>query len=160
MMIFRLVFLGGILTIGSIIRAQGIGDSLIVHLKNGQRVAIPLSDIRKITFDTLGTSAVNVPPPFQGGGQGVVRGGVYPNPVKSTTTIDFDLPHPGDVSIQIFNADGKLIRTINAPKLESGHNQIRWDGMNDSAAPVQSGSYFFEVSSKGFVQSRKAVVVR
>src|SRR5436190_9444431 len=106
-MIFRLFVLGSLLTFGSLVRAQGIGDSLIVRLKNGQRVAIPLSDIRKITFDTLGTSAVNVSPPFQGGGQGVGSGGIYPNPLHTSTTLDFDLPRSGDVTIKIFTSNGK-----------------------------------------------------
>src|ERR1051325_4015219 len=94
----RLIVLVVLLILGSSVHAQGIGDSLIVHLKNGQRVAIPLSDIRKITFDTLGTSDVKNSPSFSRRGQGVV----YPNPLRTSTTIDFDLPHSGDVTIQIF----------------------------------------------------------
>src|SRR5204862_7175770 len=122
------------------------------------RIAIPLSDIRKITVDTLGMTGVNRPLPPQGGGKGMVRGGLYPNPVHTSTTIDFDLLHSGDVNIQILTSNRQVVRSISAPRLEAGHNQIVWNGLDDSGAPVQSGTYLFEVRSKDFVQSRKAVV--
>ena len=48
----RAVFIAILLFFATRAYSQGVGDSLIVNLKNGQRVAIPLSEVRKITFDT------------------------------------------------------------------------------------------------------------
>src|SRR5438067_800309 len=109
--------------------AQGVGDSLIVHLKNGQRVAIPLADIRKITFDTTGTSAVTSAP-AERSGVGTGWGIVFPNPIRTRSTIAFDLPEPGAVSVQIFDSKGTRVRVVRASNLQAGHNEILWDGLD------------------------------
>jgi flagellar hook assembly protein FlgD len=138
---------------GSFAQAQGVGDSLIINLKNGQRVAIPLSEIRKITFDTLGTSDVKSHP-FDGG----VRG-IHPNPLRTQTSIDFDLPAPGVVTIDIFDDNGNQVRTIQQ-MANAGLDHINWDGLGDDGLLAPPGTYFFEVRAKKFSTTRKAVMVR
>ncbi len=52
-----------------------------------------------------------------------------------------------DVSVQIEDSNGNVVRTIDAgPKL-SGDNTITWDGKNDSGNNMQAGNYTFSVTA-------------
>ncbi|HEY3876244.1 MAG TPA: hypothetical protein VGM92_12265, partial [Candidatus Kapabacteria bacterium] len=77
--------------------AQGVGDSLIVNLKNGQRVTIPLSTIQKITFDSEITEQVRLKPE-----NGLQIGPNFPNPAGNGTNIVFTVPDAGIVTIALF----------------------------------------------------------
>jgi hypothetical protein len=138
--------------------AQGVGDSLIVNLKNGQRVAIPLSDIRKITFDTLTASVGRRFQPDLPGGLQISPS--YPDPAHNGTSIVFSIAEEGSVTISISNSTGDEVRRIVSPTAQAGQNQILWDGLDFRGARVPSGAYYYEVRFKGEVQGKEMVVVR
>ncbi|MDI6741092.1 MAG: C25 family cysteine peptidase, partial [Candidatus Edwardsbacteria bacterium] len=52
----------------------------------------------------------------------------YPNPFKDQTCFTFQIRQAADVTIRVFTVAGRLIRTIDAPALSAGYNQVRWDG--------------------------------
>lgn len=68
----------------------------------------------------------------------------YPNPVSSSTTIEYEMPGYGDVSINIYDMNGKRIKTF-AVGNTSGVVTQTWDVTDDSGADVASGSYLCEV---------------
>lgn len=72
--------------------------------------------------------------------------GVYPNPFNPSTTIGFALPQSGEVGVQIFSLDGRLVRTINAGVFDSGPQQILFNGLDDYGHPLASGTWFAKVS--------------
>ncbi len=152
----RVIVLGFLLLTARCANAQGIGDSLIVNLKNGQRVAIPLSDIRKITFDTL-TAAV---PQTASPTHGLALSPSFPNPSRAGTNIDFDIATAGSVTIAIYDNKGNLIRRLPAPNAQMGHNRMVWDGLDEQGTTVVSGAYFYEVRFKEEVLTQKTEVVR
>ena len=135
--------------------AQVTGDSLIVNLKNGQRVAVSLQDLDKITFD-LPPAAVNAPEMATGHSNPVA----FPNPVHSSTTIAFELPTSGKADVLVFDAKGNLIRSLEILNAQAGKNQIVWDGLSDRGAQIPNGDYFYEVRFKGETQTRKMVVIK
>ena len=155
----RAVFIAILLIFATRAYSQGVGDSLIVNLKNGQRVAIPLSSIRKITFDTASSEVV------QGrAGSTDLRGlevsPSFPNPARAWTNIDFTISSPGSVTIAIYDAKGNLVRNISYPNCPAGQNQITWDGLDDRGAPVPSGAYFYEVRFNGETRTKQMVVIK
>ena len=136
--------------------AQGIGDSLIVNLKNGQRVAIPLSDIRKITFDTLTATVPQSSSPTHG----LAVSPSFPNPSRAGTNIDFDIATAGSVAIALYDSKGNLIRNLLTPNAQAGRNRVVWDGLDEHGVAVASGTYFYEVMYKGEILMKKTEVVR
>ncbi len=68
----------------------------------------------------------------------------YPNPVSSSTTIEYEMPGYGDVTINIYDMSGKTIRTFNVGQA-SGVVTQAWDVTDNSGADVASGSYLCEV---------------
>ncbi len=133
------------------------GDSLIIHLKSGERVAIALSTIQKITFDTSSSEAVQVKPPSASGLQVFPN---FPNPSQSGTNIRFTIATAGNVSLDIFDSKENLIRHIELPNCQTGQNQIQWDGLNNCGAPVPSGAYFYEVRFGNEIQTKQMVVIK
>ena len=153
----KLLLLTVVLVTASAVQAQGVGDSLIVNLKNGQREAIPLSSIQKITFDTILSSRVQASEKVTAGLN--VKDN-YPNPFHSQTNIVFTVPLPGSATVNISDANGKLIRNIEKIDCNLGQNTVPWDGKDQMGNQVPMGAYFYEIHFGNQTQARRAVVVQ
>jgi PKD repeat protein len=84
----------------------------------------------------------------------------YPNPFNSATTIQFRLPKNADVSIQIFNLTGELVRTISQGNKEAGFYSVVWDGTDNSGSRVSSGVYCFKMVAGSFSEAKKLILVK
>jgi hypothetical protein len=78
----------------------------------------------------------------------------YPNPFNPTTTIKYDLPKSGDVSIRIYDLLGKEIYSMNEFKL-AGSYSFRFDGSN-----YASGVYFYKIEASSFTDTKKMVLLK
>lgn len=52
-----------------------------------------------------------------------------------------------DMKIEISNAAGQVVRTVNVPQLESGPFKFAWDGSNETGDLQPSGQYQFKVTA-------------
>jgi flagellar basal-body rod modification protein FlgD len=60
--------------------------------------------------------------------------------------VEFNLPaNAADVSIDIFNAGGSFVTTLQAGAMGAGHHSMTWNGTNSDAESVPAGIYMFEV---------------
>ena len=86
----------------------------------------------------------------------------FPNPFNPDTTIKYDLAESADVTLQIYNVLGQVVRTLVASEAQNaGRYQIRWNGMDDRGVPVSSGVYFFQISADGkFHDVRKLMLLK
>ncbi|MCH7549200.1 MAG: T9SS type A sorting domain-containing protein [Candidatus Krumholzibacteriota bacterium] len=84
----------------------------------------------------------------------------YPNPFNPTTTIDYSLRDRSQVSLKIYNVAGQLVRTLINEVKVSGAHTVAWDGRNGAGQNVASGVYFYKLTSKNFVQTRKMVLLK
>ena len=87
----------------------------------------------------------------------------YPNPFNPETWIPYQLAEPTDVSISIYAADGKLIRTLvlghrSVGIYESRNRAAYWDGKNALGEPVASGVYFYTLTAGEFTATRKMLI--
>ncbi len=71
--------------------------------------------------------------------------GNYPNPFNSETIIEFTIPQPGQLKLEIFNISGQHIRTLVDETLKSGSHVVKWDGCDDVGTSVSSGLYFYRI---------------
>ncbi|MCP4429440.1 MAG: S8 family serine peptidase [Gammaproteobacteria bacterium] len=80
----------------------------------------------------------------------------YPNPFNPNTTIKIALPQAEFVTLKIYNIIGQEVATLVSKKLVSGTYNYKWD-----ASGFASGLYFYQlITEKGFVQTRKLVLLR
>jgi hypothetical protein len=66
----------------------------------------------------------------------------YPNPFGRSTTIPFNLAAPGYVTLDVYNARGVLVRTLEAGAKPAGLHMATWNGRDATDRPVAAGIYF------------------
>jgi hypothetical protein len=84
----------------------------------------------------------------------------YPNPFNPTTTLRFDLPEVSDITLTIYNMLGQKVRTFNMQSTPAGYHSITWDVTNDYGEQVGAGVYLYQLQAKGFVKTRKMVLLK
>ena len=85
----------------------------------------------------------------------------FPNPFNPDTTIKYDLAESADVTLQIYNVLGQVVRTLVAGESQvPGRYQIRWNGMDDRGVSVSSGVYFYRISADKFQDVRKLMLLK
>jgi len=74
----------------------------------------------------------------------------YPNPFNSLTTISYQLPLSGHVSIKVYDIIGQEIDTLVNEFKEPGEYTVIWN-----AEDMPSGLYFYSLKANGFTQTKK-----
>jgi subtilisin family serine protease len=92
---------------------------------------------------------------------------VAPNPSHPTTVISYRMPPRGSVRLNVYNAEGLLVRSLvdQPPFSSSGSSSemtqsILWDGRDGSGRPVPSGSYFVRLEGNGDPIVRRVTLLR
>ena len=81
-----------------------------------------------------------------------------PNPLKKTTSIEFDLPAPARASIRIYDATGRIVKTLDQGKAAAGRNTATWNRDDSHGRPVPQGTYYYVLDAGGKTTARKAIV--
>jgi|GEM_PF-1498373 len=89
----------------------------------------------------------------------------YPNPFNPETWIPYHLAKPAEVTVTLYAADGRLIRTLALGHQPAGVYQdksraVYWDGKNELGEPVASGVYFYTFTAGDFTATRKMLIIR
>lgn len=85
----------------------------------------------------------------------------YPNPFNPTTEISFSLKKSGRVSIVIYNALGKKVRTlVDNENKAPGTYRVTWDATNDAGVRVTSGVYYYSMHVNNFRTTRQMVLMK
>jgi hypothetical protein len=84
----------------------------------------------------------------------------YPNPFNPKTTIRFDLPEAQDVTLVIFDAQGRLVRTLLSEFRDAGFHAVEWGGRDDRGTSVASGIYFYRIEAGPLKQTERMVLLK
>ncbi len=84
----------------------------------------------------------------------------YPNPFNPRTNIQFYLPRPAQVKLDVFDILGRKVATLVNDRISNGIHTLTWDGQNDSGQPAASGVYFYRLQAGEHVQSRKMILLK
>lgn len=69
----------------------------------------------------------------------------YPNPFNPSTTITFELPTDGFVTINIYDLTGRLVRTLMNEQQLAGIHSIQWNGTDDAGQKIAAGIYLYQI---------------
>lgn len=79
----------------------------------------------------------------------------YPNPFNPSTKIKFALPQSSFVKLVVYDALGKEIETLLSKHLSTGSYEAEW-----SAGKYTSGVYFYTITTNGFSDTKKMLLVK
>jgi len=83
-----------------------------------------------------------------------------PNPARGAVSLRFSLPHEATVSLAIYDAGGRRVRTLDAGGRSAGEHVISWDLRDEAGRPVGAGLYFARFESEGRRLTQKIMALR
>jgi len=89
----------------------------------------------------------------------------YPNPFNPETWIPYELEKEATVTIEIYNAVGQLVRTLNLGQQPRGRyiNRAKaayWSGRTEIGERAASGLYFYVLKAGNFTATRKMAILK
>ena len=83
-----------------------------------------------------------------------------PNPFNPSTTIVFALPHDTHTSVRVFDASGRLVRTLVSRDMGPGEHRVHWDGLDSAGRNVPTGIYVYELSAGSDRFTKKMLLIK
>lgn len=83
---------------------------------------------------------------------------ISPNPITELTTISFFLSQSENLTINIYDTEGRFVSNIFEGKLSSGSHEIKWDVSAENR--IEGGVYFLNFIGNSFLNSSKLVLVK
>ena len=89
----------------------------------------------------------------------------FPNPFNPETWIPYQLSEGTEVSIQIYDVSGRLVRSLDLGWQPVGSymtpsSAAYWDGRNAVGERVASGIYFYTLQTSDFAATRRMVILK
>jgi len=98
----------------------------------------------------------------------------YPNPFNPVTTVRYILPKRSEVTLLVYDALGRKVKTLARGPQEIGYYTVTWDATDDHGMVLASGVYFFQliarslnpkleynsIQASDFIQTRKTILLR
>lgn len=79
----------------------------------------------------------------------------YPNPFNPTTNIKFSIPKSGMVTFIVYDIQGKVVEVYMDGYLQAGEYNVEVE-----AAKWSSGVYFYKLTTDGFTDTKKMILVK
>ena len=85
----------------------------------------------------------------------------YPNPARAFAMIRYQVPQAQSVLVQIYDLNGRLVRTLFEGERPAGAHAVRWDGRNELGGTVSVGVYFCRLmAGSDIVATRKMLLLQ
>jgi hypothetical protein len=82
------------------------------------------------------------------------------NPFSGAVRMQLRLPLRAPARVAVFDATGRLVRTLLDGPLDAGAHSVTWDGRDTAGEGVASGVYFLRMQSSGSAVTRKVTRIR
>jgi PKD repeat protein len=79
----------------------------------------------------------------------------YPNPFNPVTTIEFGMPAPGRVMLDVYNVRGERVASLASGTYGEGFHTVEWN-----AAGMSSGIYFYRLVTPTETLTKKMILLR
>jgi flagellar hook assembly protein FlgD len=80
---------------------------------------------------------------------------IYPNPVVSSATVAFDLDKNSNVEMNIYDIQGRVVKTVSRKNLKSGHQTLSVN-VND----LNKGTYIVRLVAGSKSATSKFVIIK
>jgi hypothetical protein len=79
----------------------------------------------------------------------------YPNPFNPSTKINFELPKTSEADLKVYDASGRIVKTLYSGFLSAGKYSVDF-----SANGLSSGIYFYSLTTGEFKESKKMILIK
>lgn len=83
----------------------------------------------------------------------------HPNPFSGGTSIQFELPVEATVRLEVFDAQGRLIRNLADAQFPAGLHAVAWDERDSAGRRVGSGVFLYRIQAGSFRDQKKMVLL-
>jgi hypothetical protein len=142
-------------------RAMGLGGHITLALTTEERsgiqaaLGLPAADFPVAVFST-GQYRTAIQEPERPTRAGLELRSVHGLPAR----IEYWLPQPGLVKIDLRDLAGRTVHTWTENRSEPGLHTATWDGTATNGRPVPAGVYLCEVSAHGVTARSRVTVAR
>ncbi|MBT7377589.1 MAG: T9SS type A sorting domain-containing protein, partial [Candidatus Marinimicrobia bacterium] len=84
----------------------------------------------------------------------------YPNPFNPSTTIEFDVATPANVSLVVYDLTGKEVYSLASGYHVPGRYSVVWNANDSNGEQVSSGMYIYQLRTSDAVLTKKLVLLR
>ncbi len=85
----------------------------------------------------------------------------WPNPFNPTTTIAYELPAPATVTLAVYDAAGRRVRTLVAGEfVAAGHHEVAWDGRDAGGRLAAAGVYLCRLRAGAAVRTQRMTLLK
>ncbi len=88
----------------------------------------------------------------------------YPNPFNPVTNIAYSIKDVGNVTIDVYNLKGQLVKSLVNEVKETGDYTVIWNGRNNTNKSVSSGVYFYKMVSDSnvgrYTSTKKMILLK
>ena len=85
----------------------------------------------------------------------IALGNAYPNPFNPSTSFSLNVANAGNVSVMVYNVNGRLVDVLHEGHMNSGPHNFTW-----SAGNVASGMYIVKATTAGISVSEKVMLIK
>ena len=133
---------------GPALAYEGFANTFIYLVNNNLYIQVVDKWKKSMTAVSSDEQPTNIPTTFS-------ISSIYPNPFNPTTNIHFTLPQSGNVLIQVFDINGRLVDTLTNGVLIRGQHTITWN-----AHMFSSGLYFTRILYNDTVLTGKMLLIK
>jgi hypothetical protein len=83
-----------------------------------------------------------------------------PNPFSASTSIAFELPGAAPVGLRIYDARGRLVRTLADGNVARDLSTFEWDGRDDRGGKLGPGVYVYRLDAGNRTLSKTLLLLR
>ena len=84
----------------------------------------------------------------------------YPNPFNPSTSFYIDMPEAGNLSVKVFDVNGRMVKELFNTYVNTGRVQARWSGKNEFDMMSTTGIYFLRVETSTNYHVQKLALVK
>jgi hypothetical protein len=128
-------------------------------LEDGQEVEVLVSGMLEDGTAFSGTDIIRVINPG-GDSEDSAALEVFPTVVSTAATIEYKVASEGPVSLKVYDAAGRVVRTLFSGHVPVGRHSVMWDRRTDGGGRVSAGVYFVKLEGPRRVSVEKLLVVR
>jgi hypothetical protein len=133
---------------------QVIVDTVIMTVQSEGDPGVVQAGSLTVTFEPVGIGESDVVP------MGYFLAQNIPNPFRTKTTISYQLPRAGEVTLKVYDAAGRVVRVLADEPQKSGLHVISWDGRSEEGKFVAAGAYFLRIETGDYEATRRMIKLK